>query len=58
MSLLLGDAMKSVSPDLLGLFGRFREQMEGIDTSGVKVVVFGGGTDLTTIMSDDSRHED
>ena len=58
VSLLLGDAMKSVSPDLLGLFGRFREQMEGIDTSGVKVVVFGGGTGLATIVGGDSRRED
>lgn len=58
VSLLLGGAMKSVSPDLLGLFGRFREQMEGIDTSGVKVVVFGGGTGLATIVGGDSRRED
>ncbi len=58
VSLLLGSRVQAVSPALLTQFSRYREQMERTDTSGVKVVVFGGGTGLATLIGGDSRRED
>lgn len=63
VSLLLGTRAETpapalLSPALLSKFGRYREQMERIDTSGVKVVVFGGGTGLATLIGGDSRRDD
>ncbi|NLZ16793.1 MAG: YvcK family protein [Desulfobulbaceae bacterium] len=58
VSLFLGTKAQAVSPALLAQFSRYREQMERTDTSGVKVVVFGGGTGLATLIGGDSRRED
>lgn len=40
------------NPELSGL----REQLEGLDTSELKVVVFGGGTGLSNLIGGDSRN--
>lgn len=58
VALVLGERAQSASPALRAQFGRFREQVERTDTSGVKVLVFGGGTGLATIVGGDSRRED
>lgn len=58
VSLLLGSEVQAVAPNLLAQFSRYREQMERTDTSGVKVVVFGGGTGLATLIGGDSRRSD
>ncbi|MEN8142532.1 MAG: gluconeogenesis factor YvcK family protein [Thermodesulfobacteriota bacterium] len=39
-------------PEMAALF----EQIEGRDTSGLNVVVFGGGTGLSNLVGGDSRH--
>ncbi len=58
VSLLLGARAQTPAPALLSKFSRCREHMERIDTSGVKVVVFGGGTGLATLIGGDSRRDD
>ena len=58
VSLLLGARAQAVAPGLLGKFSRYREYMERTDASGVKVVVFGGGTGLATLIGGDSRRDD
>jgi uncharacterized cofD-like protein len=40
------------NPDL----ARLHEQLEGLDTSELNVVVFGGGTGLSNLVGGDSRH--
>lgn len=58
VSLLLDSRPQAVSPGLLAQFSRYREQMEQCDSSAVKVVVFGGGTGLATLIGGDSRRDD
>ena len=58
VSLLLDSRPQAVSPELLAQFGRYREQMEHCDSSAVKVVVFGGGTGLATLIGGDSCRDD
>lgn len=58
VSLLLDNKPQAVSPGLLAQFSRYREQMEHYDSSAVKVVVFGGGTGLATLIGGDSRRDD
>jgi uncharacterized cofD-like protein len=45
----------SFSPAIGSLFGKLRQQIDALDTSTTKVVVFGGGTGLSNIIGGDSR---
>ena len=58
VSLLLDGPMQGVSADLAAQFARFSEQVEREDTTRAKILVFGGGTGLATIVGGDSRRED
>jgi len=43
-------------PDKTEGLARLAEQLEGFDTSELKLVVFGGGTGLSNLVGGDSRH--
>ncbi len=43
-------------PALTGGLGRLATLLEEVDTSALKVVVFGGGTGLSNLIGGDSRH--
>lgn len=46
------------SPAISTLFANLRHQIDELDTSTTKVVVFGGGTGLSNIIGGDSRRRD
>jgi uncharacterized cofD-like protein len=57
-SIVLDSVSLGYSPVFSPLFGKLRQQIEGLDTSEVNVVVFGGGTGLSNIVGGDSRRRD
>ncbi len=54
-SLVLDSATGSFSPAISALFSDFKKQIENLDSSTAKVVVFGGGTGLSNVIGGDSR---
>jgi uncharacterized cofD-like protein len=54
-AIVLGNATDIFSPAISSLFSELKKQVETLDVSGAKVVVFGGGTGLSNIIGGDSR---
>ena len=54
-SIVLGNASDGFPPVIASLFSKLRQQIESLDASTTKVVVFGGGTGLSNIIGGDSR---
>ncbi len=54
-SIVLGSTASGLPPVIASLFGKLRHQVETLDVSTVRVVVFGGGTGLSNIIGGDSR---
>ena len=54
-AIVLDSVTPAFPPAVGSLFGKLRQQIAGLDTSTVRVVVFGGGTGLSTIVGGDSR---
>ena len=54
-SIVLGRASDGFPPIISSLFTKLQQQIESLDTSTTKVVVFGGGTGLSNIIGGDSR---
>ena len=54
-SIVLGSASDGFPPVIASLFSKLRQQIESLDASTTKVVVFGGGTGLSNIIGGDSR---
>lgn len=54
-SLVLDSASGSFSPAISALFSDLKKQIQTLDSSTVKVVVFGGGTGLSNVIGGDSR---
>ncbi len=52
------DNTAAFSPPISTLFANLRRQIDELDTSTTKVVVFGGGTGLSNIIGGDSRRRD
>lgn len=57
-ALALGTTSGASPPLISALFHEVKQQIESLDISGVKVVVFGGGTGLSNIIGGDSRKPD
>ena len=58
VALLLGENPYRVPSHLLKQYSELRSLVENASTAEVKVVVFGGGTGLSTIIGGDSRRTD
>ena len=58
ISLVLAGPPAGCSSRLAGLFRETRTRLLAIDSSGLRVVVLGGGTGLSNIIGGDSRHRD
>jgi len=54
-SIVLDSTAGGLPPVITSLFAKLRQQIDDLDTSAVRVVVFGGGTGLSTIVGGDSR---
>jgi len=54
-SLVLDSSSGSLSPPISALFSDLKKQVQNLDSSSVKVVVFGGGTGLSNVIGGDSR---
>ncbi len=54
-ALVLDSAAGGISPVVSAMFNKLRQQIESLDSSTTKVVVFGGGTGLSNIIGGDSR---
>lgn len=57
-ALALGTETGVAPPLISTLFQEFKQQVDALDVSGVKVVVFGGGTGLSNVIGGDSRRPD
>ena len=55
ISIVLGSTPGGFPPILSSLFNKLQQQIESLDVSTTKVVVFGGGTGLSNIIGGDSR---
>lgn len=54
-SIILGSATGAFAPAISSLFHELKKQIETLDVSAIKVVVFGGGTGLSNVIGGDSR---
>ncbi|WP_310598691.1 YvcK family protein [Desulfobulbus sp.] len=54
-SILLGSTPGGLPPVITSLFTKLKQKIETLDTSAVRMVVFGGGTGLSNIVGGDSR---
>lgn len=54
-SILLDSSSGAFSPVISSLFKKLKKQIESLDSSTTRVVVFGGGTGLSNIIGGDSR---
>jgi len=54
-SIVLDNTSSGLPPMVSSIFGKLRQQIESLDASTAKVVVFGGGTGLSNIVGGDSR---
>lgn len=54
-AIVLGSTSGGYPPIISSLFSKLQQQIESLDTSTTKVVVFGGGTGLSNIIGGDSR---
>ncbi|MDR2550329.1 MAG: YvcK family protein [Desulfobulbus sp.] len=54
-SILLGSTPGGLPPVITSLFTKLKQKIETLDTSTVRMVVFGGGTGLSNIVGGDSR---
>lgn len=54
-SIVLESTASGLPPVITSLFSKLRQQIDSLDTSLIKVVVFGGGTGLSNIIGGDSR---
>lgn len=56
-SILLESTAGGLPPVITSFFDKLKQQFDALDTSSVKVVVFGGGTGLSNIIGGDSRRQ-
>ncbi|MCL1979526.1 MAG: YvcK family protein, partial [Proteobacteria bacterium] len=54
-AIVLGGTVGGLPPVITSLFTKLKQKIEALDTSAVKMVVFGGGTGLSNIIGGDSR---
>ena len=55
IAILMGRAPDSLAPAVFSLFNTLKNQINNLDTSRIRVVVFGGGTGLSNAIGGDSR---
>jgi len=54
-SIVLGSTPGGLPPVITSLFAKLKQKVETLDTSAVRMVIFGGGTGLSNIIGGDSR---